>query len=113
MTRGALGRLHDDRSPVERDGHVMPAGAYSKNASFVDLDRRSIREPKNSMRSSAGAQAVALCQLVASSKLPVSRIRNAIGRAIDRLHFGAYSRRHLPIGFVHKERSSQKRKRRG
>ena len=51
---------------------LLPARTYAQDTALVDLDRRSIGEAKNGMRSAAGPQVFALRQLVAGGELTIA-----------------------------------------
>src|ERR1700722_18638818 len=56
---------------------------------------------------------LSLPELIAGRELTITRLRDAISRAIDRLPLGSHSRRHLPISLVNEERANQQCQTRG
>jgi hypothetical protein len=85
----------------------MPPGTDAEDASLIDLNRRSIGEAKNGMRSATGPHLFSRFERVAGREPAIACIGNSIGRAVDRLHVGLDPRRDLPIGPIDEERADE------
>ena len=113
MARSAFGSLHNDVAAVKRNSGVAAACAYLEGTALVHVHGRSVGQAKYGARSSAGAQMLAFFQLVAGSHFVIASVGDEICGTIDRLHFRANPRRHLPVGFVDERRGDDERKRAG
>src|ERR1017187_10772564 len=89
----------------------MPSRTHSDNGPLVEFNRRSIRQANNRVASGGSSEMIRFTKFFAGQQLTISRIGDAIGCPIDRLHLCAHPRWNLPVRLVNEKCADQKRQR--